>query len=339
MENGQNHMKYSAKSYFKNRIYLFYVIGIFLLLTSAICGLLIGSTHVNLIDMFGTTTGRNILLYVRFPRVLSTIFCGLALAVAGVIMQGVLANKLASPNIIGVNSGAGLAATICAAFGIYGGWVVSLSAFLGAFFAVMFVSICARKWNASRGTVILIGVAMNSLFGAITDSIITLIPNVSMISNDFKIGEFTSVTYTKLIPAMILIVVAFFCVLFFANDLDVLTLGDESAKSLGMNTGFMRTILFILVSILAGSAVSIAGLLSFVGLIVPHAIRKVIGNKSIHLLILSGIYGGIFVCFCDILARTIFSPYEIPVGIFMAFLGAPFFIYLLIKGKGGHRND
>ena len=106
-----------------------------------------------------------------------------------------------------------------------------------------------------------------------------------------------------------------------------------------MNTERMRVLFLLLAAILAGCAVSLAGLLSFVGLLVPHAVRRIAGRKASDLLGLCALYGAAFVCFCDTMARTVFSPYEIPVGIFMAFLGAPFFVFLLLKGKDGEHHD
>ena len=155
-------------------------------------------------------------------------------------------------------------------------------------------------------------------------------------SNDFKIGEFSSVTYQKLIPAAVAVTLTVAVLLTLGNELDVITLGEDSARALGMNTSLMRTLFLLLAALLAGCAVSIAGLLSFVGLIVPNALRRLTGGGSRHLLGLCALFGGAFVCLCDTLARTVFSPYEIPVGIIMAFLGAPFFLFILIKGKGGH---
>jgi iron complex transport system permease protein len=279
-----------------------------------------------------------ILLYVRLPRVLGSLICGIALAVSGAVIQGVLANRLASPSIIGVNAGAGLAVTLCSAFGIIGGWQLSLFSFLGAFFAVMIVSIGAKKWGASRGTVILLGVALNAFLGAISDTVKTFIPEVSIISNDFRVGDFSAVTYAKVIPAAVAIIVAVIVLQTFASDLDVLTLGDENAKGLGLNTGVMRIVFLMLSALLAGAAVSVCGLLSFVGLLVPHAVRRIATSKAKHLVPLSALFGAGFVTFCDTLARVVFAPYELPVGIIMAFLGAPFFIFILIKGKGGRRN-
>ena len=251
----------------------------------------------------------------------------------------VLANKLASPSILGVNSGAGLAVTLCTAFEIYGGWQLSAFSFLGAFGAVMLVSICSRKLGASRGTVILLGVALNSLLNAFSDTIITFNSEVGFMSNNFKIGEFSAVTYQKLLPAAIVIIATLVILFTLTNELDILTLGDDNAKGLGMNTAFMRTLFLLFSALLAGCAVSLAGLLSFVGLIVPHTVRRIVGNKSSHLLPLCAIIGAAFVGMCDTISRTMFSPYEIQVGIIMAFLGSPFFIFILIRGKGGHARD
>lgn len=341
-------MNNSAQSCLKktNRITWLYLAGFLFLGISVIAGLTLGSTGLTFFEIkqaftegFGSSAGARIFAFVRLPRTAAALVCGAALSVSGAVIQGVLANRLASPSIVGVNSGAGLAVTICTALGIYGGWRLSVFSFLGAFAAVMLVSLGSRKWGASRGTVILIGVAMNSLLGAVSDTIITFTPNVGVMSNDFKIGEFSAVTYQKLIPAAFLILITLIVLLTLTNELDVLTLGDDNAKGLGMNTSVMRTVFLLLVALLAGCAVSLAGLLSFVGLIVPHAVRRLAGSKSSHLITLCALFGSAFVCLCDTIARTAFAPYEIPVGIIMAFLGAPFFVFILIKGKGGHARD
>ena len=331
------------KSLRKNKIAYIYCVALALLLLSIILGVCIGATKINLLDSLSETIKGNtgspesrILLYVRLPRVFAALVCGMALAVSGAVIQGVLANRLASPSIIGVNAGAGLAVTLCSAFGLIGGWQLSLFSFVGAFATVMLVSIGAKKWGASRGTVILMGVALNALLGAISDTITTFNPEISMMSNDFKIGDFSAVTYAKVIPSAMLIVVSVLVLITLSNELDVLTLGDENAKGLGLNTGVMRVIFLLLSALLAGAAVSVCGLLSFTGLLVPHAVRRVATSKPKHLIPLCALLGAGFVTLCDTLSRVIFAPYELPVGIIMAFLGAPFFIFILIRGKGGH---
>ena len=331
------------KSLRKNKIAYIYCVALALLLLSIILGVCIGATKINLLDSLSEIIKGNtgspesrILLYVRLPRVFAALVCGMALAVSGAVIQGVLANRLASPSIIGVNAGAGLAVTLCSAFGLIGGWQLSLFSFVGAFATVMLVSIGAKKWGASRGTVILMGVALNALLGAISDTITTFNPEISMMSNDFKIGDFSAVTYAKVIPSAMLIVVSVLVLITLSNELDVLTLGDENAKGLGLNTGVMRVIFLLLSALLAGAAVSVCGLLSFTGLLVPHAVRRVATSKPKHLIPLCALLGAGFVTLCDTLSRVIFAPYELPVGIIMAFLGAPFFIFILIRGKGGH---
>lgn len=329
-----------------NRIRNCYLLGLLFLCLSAFLGVVLGSTSLSVSDMiaafrdgFNTTAGTRIFAYVRLPRTLASLACGAALSVSGAVIQGVLANRLASPSIIGVNAGAGLAVTLCTALGIVGGWQMSLFSFAGAFGAVMLISLGAKRWGASRSTVILMGVAMNSLLGAVSDTITTLLPDVNVMSSHFKIGEFSSISYAQLIPAVTLILVTVLLLRTLHNELDILALGEEHAKSLGMHTAWMRTMFLLLAALLAGCAVSLAGLLSFVGLLVPHAVRRMAGSKAADLLGLSALYGAGFVCLCDTLARTLFTPYEIPVGIIMAFLGAPFFALILIKGKGGHHHD
>ncbi len=317
-----------------------------MLLLSAVLGVLLGATGLTPCDVFGVIFGGNpdsaeakILLYVRLPRVLASLVCGAALAVSGAVIQAVLANRLASPSIIGVNSGAGLAVTLCSAFGIMGGFGLSLFAFLGALLSVLLISLGAKRWGASRGTVILMGVALNSLLGAISDTVVTFVPDVSIMSNDFRIGDFSAVTMAKLLPASVMILISLAVLFTLSNELDVLTLGDENAKGLGQNTALMRPLFLIISALLAGAAVSIAGLLSFVGLIVPHIVRRIGTGKSRHMIPLCALFGAGFVTLCDTLSRVIFAPYELPVGIIMAFIGTPLFIFILVKGKGGHARD
>lgn len=318
---------------------LVYLLAVLLLVFSFFYGILSGASGYGLGELIKALTEKKadtpyarIFLFVRLPRVLATVFCGGALAVSGAVIQGVLKNRLASPSVIGVNAGAGLAVTVACALGIAGGLELSLFAFLGAMLAVLPISLGVKKWGASRGTVILLGVALNSFFGAVSDTVITFFPDISILSADFRIGDFSSVTYGKLIPSASLIIISILILLTLSNDLSVLSLGEERAKSLGMNTGKMSVLFLALASLLAGSAVSVCGLVSFVGLLIPHAVRR-LGLSASHLLPLSALLGAGFVTLCDTLSRTVFTPYELPVGIILAFLGAPFFIFILVKGK------
>lgn len=276
---------------------------------------------------------------IRLPRTAACLLSGAALAVAGCVIQGVLANPLASPGIIGVNAGAGLAVTVCCAVGAVSGWATAGASFLGGLGAALLVSLCAEKAGASRTTVILGGVAVNTFLNGIRDAVTSLFPETGIMSGDFRVGGFASVAHTRLIPAGILILLGLAAVFTLHNELDVMTLGEDSAAGLGMNVRRMRSLFLALAALLTGASVSYAGLLGFVGLIVPHMARKVVGNESGKLLPLSALGGAAFVTLCDTAARMVFSPYELPVGVFLSVLGGPFFLWLLYRRKGGRSHD
>ena len=289
-------------------------------------------------DKIGAGITGSIFWYARLPRTLACFFAGTALSVSGAVLQSVLANKLASPSIIGVNAGAGLGVTICCAFGILSGWAISAAAFAGSLIVVLLITLFSQHSNVSRTTVILGGVALNSVLNAFSESITVLNPDVAALNTEFRVGGFSAVSYARLIPAIVLIVIALLLLFTLCNELDVVTLGDETAQSIGLSVKKYRILFLILSALLAGSAVSFAGLLGFVGLIVPHFMRSMIGNESRYLLPLCTFYGGGFVILCDLEARMIFAPYELPVGILMAVIGGPLFVFLLLRYRGGHRN-
>jgi len=313
-------------------------------LTAAVFSLLLGAVRLSPLQLWQAllegpnSTAGYIFWYARLPRTAACLLSGAALAVAGAVIQAVLSNKLASPGIIGVNAGAGLAVTLCCALGLLSGWTIALSAFGGAMISVLLVVFTAEKTGASRTTVILGGVAVNSFLGALSEALTTLVPDAGVLSGDFRVGGFSSVVPARLLPAGILICCALVLVLSLHNDLDVLSLGEETARSLGMDVKKIRTLFLVLSALLAGASVSFAGLLGFVGLIVPHAIRSMTGTQSRFLLPLCAIGGAGFVTTCDLAARLLFIPYELPVGILMSVLGGPFFLILLLKRKGRHSH-
>ena len=310
-------------------------------LLAAVASLCLGAAAISPGDLLrailsgpGTTAGR-IFYYVRLPRTAGCLLAGAALSVAGCVIQRVLANPLASPNIIGVNAGAGLAVTICCALGWLSGWTVAAAAFGGAFAAVALVSCTARLVGASRSTVILAGVAVNATLGAISDTVTNLIPDAALLSGDFRVGGFGSVVTARLVPAGILIFLALGAVLLLCNELEVLSLGADTARSLGLNAARMRTVFLALAAVLCGAAVSFGGLLGFVGLIVPHAVRRIAGSECRRLLPLSALWGAAFVTVCDLFSRLVFRPRELPVGILLSALGGPFFLYILWLRRRG----
>lgn len=278
-----------------------------------------------------------IVLYARLPRTCAALLAGAALACAGVIIQRVLHNPLAAPNVIGVNAGAGLAAALCCAAAPGAVRLVPLAAFAGALAGVLLVLLVAERAGAARTTLVLAGVALSSLFSAGIDAVVTLVPEVLNGVADFRVGGFAGVTMARLRPAAGVIAVGIAAALSLARQMDLLALGGDTARSLGLPVRRVRFALLALAAALAGAAVSFAGLLGFVGLIVPHAMRRLVGEDSLPLLLASALGGGFFVTACDLLARVLFAPFELPVGVVLAFAGAPFFLWLLRRQRGGRR--
>ena len=316
--------------------------GIAVCLLIAVTSLCLGNVHftpVQLISLFrgqGDKVSRSILLYARLPRTLASLAAGAGLAVSGAVLQNVLANRLASPGIIGVNAGAGLGVTLCCAAGALSGLAVSCAAFGGSLITVLFIFLFSHRTNASKTTVILGGVALNSILNAVCESVTVLDTDVAMLSIDFRVGGFSAVSYMRLLPAAGLIALALAVLFTLCNELDVVTLGDETAQGVGLRVGRYRMLFLVLAALLAGAAVSFAGLLGFVGLIVPHFVRRFTGNESGRLLPMCAVAGAGFVTLCDMAARLLFAPYELPVGILMSVVGGPVFLYMLIRHKGGH---
>lgn len=308
----------------------------------SICCGVANLTIIQLIEAIKEGTGNsfagNIFWYVRLPRTMACILAGAGLAVSGAVIQGVLQNKLASPGIIGVNAGAGFGVTLCCMFGAINGWAIAGSAFIGAVAAVMMITLTAQKIGASRTTVILGGVAVNSFLNAGSEAIITLCPDIGIISTDFRVGGFSSVTTARVLPAGVLIIAGIFVLFTLCNELDLMCLGEETAQGLGLSVKRMRSVFLVIAALLAGASVSFAGLLGFIGLIVPHIARKLVGGESRYLLPFCALFGAAFVVMCDLAARLLFQPYEIPTGILLSFIGGPFFVSLLLKHKGGHRH-
>ncbi len=304
---------------------------------AAVLSLCVGAVWLSPAELFGGNTPEwRIFRYARLPRTAACLLAGAGLAASGAVIQGVLANRLASPGIIGVNAGAGLGVTVCCAFGAIYGWAVTGAAFLGALLAVLTVAFAAHKTSASRSAVILGGVAVNSFLTAVSEGIITLFPEIGVITSDFRTGGFSGVVSSRLVPAGIMIIVGLAAVISLSNELDLLSMGEETAQGLGLSAKKARTVFLTLAALLAGASVSFAGLLGFVGLIVPNIARRLVGGESRRLLPFSAVFGAALVTLCDCAARTLFAPYEIPTGIVLSAIGAPFFILLLLRHKGGH---
>lgn len=312
-----------------------------LTVAATMLSLWIGSVQLSPGQVLDALAGRDvdsvaarIVLYSRLPRTCAALLAGAALAVSGAVIQTVLNNPLASPGIIGVNSGAGFAVAFVCAIAPSAQQYTPIAAFCGAFTGILLITVLSQRTGASRMTVILAGVAVSTLFSSGIDTIVTLVPDAVNGITDFRIGGFTGVTMLQLAPAAGLILISLGITFSLSQQMDILALGSGTAQSLGLSVKSMRFILLILAAALAGAAVSFCGLMGFVGLIVPHTIRRILGENSLPLLLSSALGGAFFVTVCDLLARVLFSPFELPVGIILAFAGAPFFLWLLFRQKG-----
>ena len=240
-----------------------------------------------------------------------------------------MSNALAAPSTIGVNAGAGLTVALCCAVAPTALNLVPLAAMAGAFLGVMTVLLIAKRTGASKITLVLAGVAVSSMFSAGIDAVITFVPEALNGYSDFRIGGFSGISMARILPAFWAALLSFVIGLNLHNEMDVLLLGTEQARSLGLPAEKLRVVLLGLAAVLAGSAVSVGGLVGFVGLIVPHIMRSLVGEESGPLLVSSALGGAALLGGCDLLGRMLFAPYEIPVGIVMALAGGPFFIWLL----------
>ena len=285
------------------------------------------------------TVQRRIVLYVYLPRTCGGLLAGMALAVSGAVIQSVLANPLAAPNIIGVNAGAGLMTALCCAVAPKALALTPIAAFFGALAGVMLVLFIAERTGAARITLVLAGAAVSSMFGAGVDAVLTFFPDSLNGYSDFRIGGLSNLSMTRIIPAFWIVLAAFLILLSLCGEMDVLALGLETAQSLGLSARPLRLLLLTLAAALAGAAVSFAGLLGFVGLLVPHIMRRLVGEESLPLLLGCALGGAAMLTGCDLLARLLFAPYVLPVGIVLSLLGGPFFIWLLLRQRGGRTHD
>ena len=266
---------------------------------------------------------------IRLPRTIVGAFVGVNLAISGAILQAVMRNPLADPHIIGISSGAGLAGVTVMILFPHMDYLITPIAFLGAMAAAVCIYILAWKNGIKPVRIILAGVAVSAFLGAGISGLMIFYSDRVHGALMWMVGGLAARSWPHvgiILPyAIIGLILALVC----ANYLNILQLGDEMARGLGLNVEVVRIAMTAVAALLAASAVSVAGLLGFVGLIVPHAARLLIGSDYRFLLPASALLGIGVVTLSDTLARTMFSPVELPVGIIMAALGAPFFLFLL----------
>jgi iron complex transport system permease protein len=300
-----------------------------------------GAVSLSLSEIVAVLSGRatdqtavTILTQIRLPRVLLAALVGGALGLCGAVMQGLFRNPLADPYLLGIASGAtaGAAVVIALHFDIYWG-AVPLGALVGGVLAVAIVyRIAQTRWaQLDNYALILSGVALAALFSAITSFLLFY----SGASHDARrlifwiLGGLGGAQWVYVFGLLSVLIIAGMVLILFARDLNALALGEEMAAHLGIEPRHLRRILLIAVTALTAVAVAVSGTIGFVGLIVPHILRLIVGPDHRMLLPASALGGAILLTFCDTLARTVLAPAELPIGIITALLGAPFFLFLL----------
>lgn len=280
-----------------------------------------------------------VIMLCRLPRVALALVVGSALALAGAIFQGLFKNPMADPHIIGASAGAGLGATLAISLGLSLNWnglgAIPLLASLGAFVTVILVYNLAR----SGGTVpipnlLLAGVALSALLSALISLLIYLGQDQMHTIVFWLMGGLSGRNWNHVLFALPYLLVGAAVSVFYARDLNLMLLGEESALNLGVEVERVKAILLVIASILTGVAVAASGMIGFVGLIVPHVARILVGPDHRTLVPVSILAGAILLLCADILARTILAPVELPLGVVTALFGAPFFILLLRRYRG-----
>lgn len=310
-----------------------------LLLLCAVAGLCFGSAGLSWSQLLKGLTGNGeesvqmILWQLRLPRVVAGMLAGAGLSTAGVLLQSVTANDLAGPNIIGINSGAGLAVIVLLTVFPQGGHWLSAGAFLGAFGAAMVILLVSNRLGGSRSLVLLIGIAVTAVLNAAISLLSLLDEGILAQYNYFTVGSLKAVGWRELpVPGMI-ILVAFLLSMVISRRLGVLCMGDGVAAALGIRVKGLRVLALGCAAACASAVVSFAGLLGFVGLVVPHIAKSLVGQQPQRLLPVSALVGAVTVILADLLGRTLFAPSELPVGILMSMIGAPYFLILLCRRK------
>lgn len=320
------------------RVFAALILALLIALTLA---LRFGSTELSVGEILaGLKTGEgyagNITRYVRLPRVAAALLAGMGLAVSGALLQGVTDNGLASPNIIGVNAGAGLAVILMLAYRPEAVAALPVAAFAGAFAATLLIVFTAGRIGMSKTTVVLAGMALTTILNAGISFVSLLDADVVGMYRYFSIGTLGGVQLSQLAMPAGMIVLSFAVSMLLSHRIDALCLGDAAAISLGVRVKGLRIVCLLCASAAAAAVVSFAGLLGFAGLIVPHIARRLVGGSMGRVLPASALAGGTLVLLADTLGRTLFAPTELPVGIVMALIGAPFFLWLLLRKGERH---
>lgn len=318
----------------KRRISLLVVFAVLACL-GGIVSIMKGSVPIPLAEIVAALLGdsagthQQILMNIRLPRTIVAAFVGINLSLSGAILQAIMKNPLADPHIIGISSGAGLAGIVIMLALPEHSWLIMPVAFAGAMGAAMLIYLLAWKNGIRPIRIILAGVAVSAFFGAGISAMMIFYSDRVHSALMWMVGGLSARSWPHVELLWPYTLAGLVLALVLARQLNILQLGDELARGLGLPVERTRLLATAVAALLAASAVSVVGLLGFVGLIVPHAARLLVGSDYRFLLPAAALLGAAVVMFSDTFARTAFAPVELPVGIIMAVLGAPFFLFLL----------
>ncbi|MFW6172408.1 MAG: FecCD family ABC transporter permease [Elusimicrobiota bacterium] len=305
-----------------------HIYGIIFVLVSILISLNLGSSGMGLFKFTGQTA--HILWRLRLPRIIFGFFVGAGLSIAGGVLQGILKNPLAEPYVLSTSSGAAFGVALLSflnlsEFGPIAGFI------FGLITTVIVYWIANYSFRDSPNTLILAGVIMGSFMSALTLLIMVLKKSSAYKILFFLSGNLSNAEVKQIPVVIITIFICFAVGLFFARDLNIMSLGEEQAHNLGVDVAKVRKIMVFICCIIVAVCVSAAGVIGFVGLVIPHIVRLILGADHRRLLPMSFLFGGGFLIICDGLARSVMAPIELPVGVITAFTGAPFFMYLLLR--------
>ena len=320
----------------KGRNSIRYGIVILILLVSTLFSLCIGSVMIDPIHAIACSFTQDdfILNEYRIPRTLLGLVIGSSLAISGAVIQGVIRNPLASPDVIGITKGASLAAVIIIMiFPSAPLFVLPLGSFAGALIISLILSFLISKFDVKGSKLALIGLAIGAICTAIVQFLLIRNPMDANNALIWLTGSLYGHNISNFFSVLPWFIITVPLVLLLGYQLDILNLGDNVATALGARVQFLKMILLILAVMLAGASIAVVGGISFLGLIAPHIARQLVGHKNLHVIIMSGLIGAILLTLGDGLARGIQPPLDIPVGVVIAVIGAPYFLFLLRRMK------
>ncbi|MDQ2093385.1 FecCD family ABC transporter permease [Rhodalgimonas zhirmunskyi] len=288
---------------------------------------------------------RIILMDIRLPRTVMGVLVGAALAVSGAVMQGLFRNPLADPGLVGVSAGAGFGAIVAIVLGgmlpagiaaMFGSSLVPVAAFVGAWASMLLLyRVSTRRGRTSVATMLLAGIALAALMGAVQGVLIYMADDAQLRTLTFwGMGSIAGATWGKLLVATPLILLALAGAPFLARGLNALALGEAAAAHVGIPVQRLKNAAILMVALAVGSSVAVSGGIGFVGIVVPHLLRLLVGPDHRYLLLNSALLGAALLLCADVISRVIVAPAELPIGIVTATLGGPFFLWILLRQRG-----